>query len=153
MPHQHQYPGVGSRGPKKSGCDTNLPFVLLLTSGYQLLSSSSEHSWKKLLRPPLTHLLLLVIITQLVRLRPFINSHVSLLDDYSYPFTNQRAFHYEHWQRRALRFAHGFCDQTDSELKAERIDLVSKWLNVFQACYIFLSSFSDPSLLAMVTIM
>jgi hypothetical protein len=66
---------------------------------------------------------------------------------------NQRALHYEHWQRHALRFACGFCDQMEGELKAERIDLVSKWLNVFQACYIFLSSFGDPSLLAMVTIM
>jgi hypothetical protein len=78
---------------------------------------------------------------------------LSYVSETEFSAENQRAFHYEHWQRRALRFAHGFCDQTDSELKAERIDLVSKWLNVFQACYIFLSSFSDPSLLAMVTIM
>jgi hypothetical protein len=78
---------------------------------------------------------------------------LSYFSETEFSAENQQAFHYEHWQRHALRFAHGFCDQMASELKAERIDLVSKWLNVFQAGYIFLSSFSDPSLLAMVTIM
>ena len=95
--------------------------------------------------------------TVLTNTRSLKSLHLQILSYFSeteFSAENQRAFHYEHWQRRALRFAQGFCDQKDSELKAERIDLVSKWwLNVFQACCIFLSSFSDPSLLAMVTIM